>query len=40
MSVLLSVAFSYFVFQEKLSRKAGVGLGLMAAGTLIMTFWG
>ncbi len=40
MSVLLSVAFSYFVFQEKLSRKAGVGLCLMTAGTLVMTFWG
>lgn len=40
MSVLLSVAFSYFVFQEKLSRKAGVGLCLMTGGTLVMTFWG
>lgn len=40
MSVLLSVAFSYFVFREKLSRKAGVGLCLMTAGTLVITFWG
>lgn len=40
MSVLLSIAFSYFVFKEKLSRKAGFGLCLMVVGTLVMTLWG
>lgn len=36
LSVVVSVAFSYFVFREKLSRKALAGLGLMVAGTLLM----
>lgn len=36
MSLLLTVIFSYFVFHEKLSRKAVVGLILMLAGTLLM----
>lgn len=40
MSILLTLAFSYFVFGEKLSKKAGVGLCLMAAGTLTMTCFG
>lgn len=40
MSILLTVAFSYFVFGEKLSKKAGVGLCLMTAGTLSMTCFG
>ena len=40
MSILLTVAFSYFAFGEKLSKKAGVGLCLMTAGTLSMTCFG
>lgn len=36
LSVVVTVAFSYFVFRERLSRKALAGLGLMVAGTLLM----
>lgn len=37
LSILITVAFSYVVFREKLSRKAFLGLLLITAGTLIMT---
>lgn len=40
MSILLTIAFSYFVFGEKLSKRAAVGLCLMTVGALIMTFFG
>ena len=40
MSILIAVTFSYFVFKEKLTKKAMLGLGLMLAGTLIMALWG
>lgn len=40
MSILLTIAFSYFVFGEKLSKRAAAGLCLMTVGTLIMTFFG
>lgn len=40
MSILLTIAFSYFVFGETLSKRAAVGLCLMTVGTLIMTFFG
>ena len=36
LSILVTVTFSYFVFKEKLSKKALLGLGLMVAGTLLM----
>lgn len=36
LSVLVTVAFSYFVFGEKLSRRALVGLVLLTAGTVAM----
>lgn len=36
MSLLLTVLFSYFVFHEKLTPKAVIGLVLMTAGTLVM----
>lgn len=36
LSVVVTVAFSYFVFRERLSIKALAGLGLMVAGTLLM----
>lgn len=39
LSILVTVTFSYFVFKEKLSRRALCGLLLMAAGTLTMTIW-
>lgn len=39
MSILFTVIFSYFVFKEKLSKKAFIGLMLMLAGTLIMAIW-
>lgn len=40
MSILIAVIFSYFVFKEKLSTKAFLGLVLMLAGTLAMAIWG
>ena len=39
MSIIVAVAFSYFVFKEKLSLKAFIGLGLMIAGTLAMAIF-
>lgn len=39
LSIVVSVGFSYFVFKEKLSRKAVVGLILMVAATLLMAFF-
>ena len=37
LSIVVTVAFSYFVFKEKLTRKSGAGLVLIVAGTLLMT---
>lgn len=39
MSILITVLFSYFVFKEKLSKKASFGLSLMVVGTLLMAFF-
>lgn len=36
LSILVTVAFSYFVFHEKLTRKSGAGLLLIVAGTMAM----
>lgn len=36
LSILITIAFSYFVFHEKLSKKAAVGLSLIVIGTLLM----
>lgn len=36
LSIVVTVVFSYFVFHERLSRKALVGLLLIVAGTLVM----
>lgn len=36
LSVLVTVVFSYFVFGETLTKKAGVGLVLLTAGTIAM----
>ncbi len=37
LSIVVSIAFSYFVFKEKLNKKSFVGLCLMIIGTLAMT---
>lgn len=37
LSVIVTVAFSYFVFKEKLSKKAFLGLCLMTMGTFALT---
>lgn len=37
LSVLVTVVFSYFVFGETLTKKAGIGLVLLTAGTIAMT---
>lgn len=39
LSILVTVAFSFVVFKEKLSKKAFLGLALMVAGTLLMVFF-
>lgn len=36
LSILVTIAFSYFVFKERLTKKAAVGLCLIVAGTLAM----
>lgn len=36
LSILVTIAFSYIVFHERLSRKAAAGLVLIVAGTLVM----
>ena len=33
---IVVLAFSYLVFQERLSKRAAVGLGLIVVGTLAM----
>lgn len=39
LSIVVTVIFSYFVFKEKLSRKAFAGLCLMLCGTVAMAIW-
>ena len=36
LSILVTVAFSYLVFRERLTRRSGLGLVLIVAGTLAM----
>lgn len=36
LSILVSIAFSYIVFREKLSKKAALGLAAIVSGTLVM----
>ncbi len=36
LSILVTVAFSFVVFHEKLSRKSAAGLAVIVAGTLVM----
>lgn len=37
LSIVITVAFSYIVFKEKLTKKSFIGLCLMIIGTLVMT---
>ena len=39
LSIVVSIAFSYFVFHEKLTKKSALGLCLMVFGTLIMAIF-
>lgn len=39
LSIVVSILFSYFVFREKLGKKAMAGLLLMVLGTLAMAIW-
>lgn len=39
LSIVVTVIFSYFVFKEKLSKKAFAGLCLMLCGTVAMAIW-
>lgn len=36
LSILVTIAFSYIAFREKLTAKAGIGLALIVAGTLLL----
>lgn len=36
LSILVTIAFSYVVFREKLTVKAGIGLALIVTGTLLL----
>ena len=38
LSILVTTAFSYFVFGERLGRRAAAGLALLTAGTVAMAF--
>lgn len=38
-SILVSIAFAWIVFGERLTPKSGVGLALIVAGTLAMSIW-
>ena len=38
LSTVVSIAFAYIVFKEKLTKKSGIGLALIVAGTLGMVF--
>lgn len=37
LSILITVAFSWIVFQEKLTKKAGAGLIMLTVGTIFLT---
>lgn len=36
LSILVTIAFSYLVFHEKLTLKSAIGLALIVVGTLLM----
>lgn len=39
LSILISIAFAWVVFGERLTPKSGMGLALVVAGTLAMSIW-
>lgn len=39
LSILISIAFAWVVFKERLTPKSGVGLALIVTGTLAMSIW-
>jgi len=39
LSILVTIAFSYVAFKEKLKMKSAIGLALMVTGTLAMAIW-
>lgn len=39
LSILVSIGFSYLVFNERLGPRAKIGLALMVVGTLAMAIW-
>ena len=39
LSILVTVAFSFIVFREKLSKRALLGLALLTAGTLLLIYF-
>lgn len=36
LSIVVTIAFSYYIFKEKLTKKAFLGLALLVAGTLVL----
>ena len=36
LSILISIAFAYIIFKERLTRRSGLGLAMIVAGTLVM----
>lgn len=36
LSILVTIAFSYFVLKEKLTKKSMIGLVLITVGTLLL----
>ena len=37
LSILISIAFAYFAFGERLSRRSGIGLAIIIIGTIALT---
>ena len=37
LSILISIAFAYFAFGERLSRRSGIGLTIIVIGTITLT---
>ena len=38
LSILVTIAFSYFILKEKISKKSGFGLALITIGTMLLVF--
>ena len=36
LSILVTIAFSFFVLKERLNRRSGIGLGLLTVGTVLL----